>query len=503
MDQTNLTQYIEQQHDLLEKFENGISLRQLDCEKSNEFYLSNQRKTIQHQTPILTPRTDAPTNSFVIFSRQADQIAYQHIGLIEYIRTNHDTYMQHTSNQVSTETVDSHIYNGKNQQNRTQGNIQQSLCQPPHVNLQQQTMPITNHEITEDLPTQTGQDSAKQTMEAHDQQTKEEIRAQSLHQVTYMPSQPTIPIPFQQMTEVSNQEKIPNLSHRITPIQNMQHPPQQSVEVSNQLNMQDPLQQTVEVPKERIIHQPSQRITHVSLQLTLQLSKPQSTLVTPHETLNVHSQPINKYDSEQNDYISHEQIQNILIKQKRSVSFQETNQVQCNQTDQMNFMAAQPTCYDRPSSQFCHNYRWKPNIKTITSVDILDEVKRLRASLKGIRPDENVLIQVICTKNSSDRKEILDYYCEFFMRNLIKDIKSQVTGTFRDLLLGLFMEINEFLAFCLHNSMNRLRTNNRELCDIICTLRNDELKLVKNEYFKIYRKTLETSITATTSGSYR
>lgn len=145
----------------------------------------------------------------------------------------------------------------------------------------------------------------------------------------------------------------------------------------------------------------------------------------------------------------------------------------------------------------------KPTLVPAIGFNAENDARVLRSSMKGIGTDEKTLIRIICKRTYLQRIAISQAFQNIFNRNLSKDIKSETSSYFRDLLLGLFMEPTEFLAVCAYKSMKGLGTMDRELCDIICTQNNQDMLKIKAHYHKLYSKSLEDDITSDTSGDYR
>ncbi|XP_071965334.1 annexin A13-like isoform X2 [Antedon mediterranea] len=67
----------------------------------------------------------------------------------------------------------------------------------------------------------------------------------------------------------------------------------------------------------------------------------------------------------------------------------------------------------------------------------LFDAKCLGAAMKGAGTNENLLIEILCTRTSAQIKAIKVAYKEGFGRNLEEDLKSETKGDFERLLVGL------------------------------------------------------------------
>lgn len=62
--------------------------------------------------------------------------------------------------------------------------------------------------------------------------------------------------------------------------------------------------------------------------------------------------------------------------------------------------------------------------------------RELRKAMKGVGTDEEVLLEIICTKTNSQLEEIKEQYNELFDRNLESDVQDETRGDFGRLLVA-------------------------------------------------------------------
>ena len=124
----------------------------------------------------------------------------------------------------------------------------------------------------------------------------------------------------------------------------------------------------------------------------------------------------------------------------------------------------------------------------------------LHSAMKGLGTDENAIINVICNTDALQRAEIRRRYVALFGKDLIKKLKDELSGNFEDTVVGLFMTPPEYDAYCLYKAMKGLGTNEGVLIEIIGTRSNQEIQMIKSEFFKNYGKPLEKWVSSETSG---
>uniref|UniRef100_A0A673XFT9 Annexin n=1 Tax=Salmo trutta TaxID=8032 RepID=A0A673XFT9_SALTR len=65
------------------------------------------------------------------------------------------------------------------------------------------------------------------------------------------------------------------------------------------------------------------------------------------------------------------------------------------------------------------------------------DASEIKGSIKGLGTDEEVLIEIVCSRSSSELSEIKTVYKELFKKDLEKDVAGDTSGDFRSLLLAL------------------------------------------------------------------
>lgn len=104
--------------------------------------------------------------------------------------------------------------------------------------------------------------------------------------------------------------------------------------------------------------------------------------------------------------------------------------------------------------------------------------------MKGFGTDEDALINIICRRSNEQRQEIQRQYKTHFGKDLIEDIKSETSGNFEKLLVGLLRPIVDFYCAELNDAMAGIGTDEEVLIEILCTLSNMEIYTIKNQYLR-------------------
>lgn len=123
--------------------------------------------------------------------------------------------------------------------------------------------------------------------------------------------------------------------------------------------------------------------------------------------------------------------------------------------------------------------------------------------MKGFGTDEDAIINILCARTSSQRLEIVTTFKQMFGRDLIKDIKSELSGNLETIMVGLLYPMHEYLARELRRAMKGLGTDEDCLVEILCTRSNEDIRTIKATYQEVFGRNLEEDIRSETSGHFR
>lgn len=86
---------------------------------------------------------------------------------------------------------------------------------------------------------------------------------------------------------------------------------------------------------------------------------------------------------------------------------------------------------------------------------------------------------------------------------MIENIQSETRGNFENLLVALLMPTLDFYCKEIKDALSGLGTDEQVLIEILCTLSNYEINLIKEHYRKLYGQDLEEAIIGDTSGNFK
>jgi hypothetical protein len=123
--------------------------------------------------------------------------------------------------------------------------------------------------------------------------------------------------------------------------------------------------------------------------------------------------------------------------------------------------------------------------------------------MKGLGTDEKAIISIICKRSLQQRLELKQTYQRMYGKDLVKELKSELSGDFRKLILGLIKNEAEFDAWAFEKAIKGLGTDENALIELLTTRTNEQIQAVKEAYQREYKKSLEDRIIGDTSGDFR
>uniref|UniRef100_A0A8C5Y975 Annexin n=1 Tax=Microcebus murinus TaxID=30608 RepID=A0A8C5Y975_MICMU len=129
--------------------------------------------------------------------------------------------------------------------------------------------------------------------------------------------------------------------------------------------------------------------------------------------------------------------------------------------------------------------------------------KALRKAMKGIGTDEDTIIDIITHRSNAQRQQIRQNFKSHFGRDLMADLKSELSGDLARLILGLMMPPAHYDAKQLKKAMEGAGTDEKALIEILATRTNAEIRAINEAYKEDYHKSLEDALSSDTSGHFR
>ncbi|NXX71088.1 ANXA7 protein, partial [Spizella passerina] len=92
-------------------------------------------------------------------------------------------------------------------------------------------------------------------------------------------------------------------------------------------------------------------------------------------------------------------------------------------------------------------------IQAAPNFDAGRDAEILRKAMKGFGTDEQAIINVVANRSNDQRQKIKAAFKTMYGKDLIKDLKSELSGNVEELILALFMPSTYYDAWSLRHAM--------------------------------------------------
>jgi len=127
----------------------------------------------------------------------------------------------------------------------------------------------------------------------------------------------------------------------------------------------------------------------------------------------------------------------------------------------------------------------------------------LRKAMKGLGTDEAAIIAIVAKRSNAQRVEIAKVFKTSFGKDLISELKGELSGNFEDVIISMFVDPATFDANELHKAMKGAGTSEGTLVEILCTRTNAQIVQIKERFKTLHKKDLEKEIVSETSGHFK
>ncbi|KAJ0060638.1 hypothetical protein NL108_016743, partial [Boleophthalmus pectinirostris] len=146
---------------------------------------------------------------------------------------------------------------------------------------------------------------------------------------------------------------------------------------------------------------------------------------------------------------------------------------------------------------------YRGSMKDFPGADPLKDVEVLRKAMKGFGTDENAIIELLGNRTIKQRVPLVAAYKTTYGKDLLRDLKSELTGNFENLVLAMLMTPAQFDAAELREAIKGAGTDEACLIEILSSRSNAEIREISKIYKSEYGKPLEDAISSDTSGHFR
>ena len=131
------------------------------------------------------------------------------------------------------------------------------------------------------------------------------------------------------------------------------------------------------------------------------------------------------------------------------------------------------------------------------------DAEEMRKAMQGLGTDDKILIEIASKRTHKQRMKIRQAYKILFGRDLMDDLKSDLSGDYKKTMLALFTDPIEYDVESLYYAMKGLGTDEDTLIEILASRPGWYINKIKKKYKEKYNKELEDDVKGDTSGNFR
>ncbi|KAM3913578.1 annexin A11 isoform 1-T2 [Leptodactylus fuscus] len=145
----------------------------------------------------------------------------------------------------------------------------------------------------------------------------------------------------------------------------------------------------------------------------------------------------------------------------------------------------------------------RPTITDAPNFDPLRDAEVLRKAMKGFGTDEQAIIECLGSRSSKQRQQISLSFKTAYGKDLIKDLKSELSGNFEKTILAMMKAPTLYDVQEIHDAIKGAGTDEECLIEILASRSNAEIMEINRLYKTEFKKTLEQAIKSDTSGHFQ
>nr|DBA15411.1 TPA: hypothetical protein GDO54_004625 [Pyxicephalus adspersus] len=144
----------------------------------------------------------------------------------------------------------------------------------------------------------------------------------------------------------------------------------------------------------------------------------------------------------------------------------------------------------------------KGTITDAPNFDALRDAEVLRKAMKGFGTDEKAIIECLGSRSNKQRQQIALSFKTAYGKDLIKDLKSELSGNFEKTILAMIKAPAIYDAYEIYDAIKGAGTDEECLIEILASRSNKEIHEINRVYKTEFKKTLEQALKSDTSGHF-
>ncbi|KPP64888.1 annexin A6-like [Scleropages formosus] len=147
--------------------------------------------------------------------------------------------------------------------------------------------------------------------------------------------------------------------------------------------------------------------------------------------------------------------------------------------------------------------KFRGTVKDFEGFDASSDAQTLYNAMKGIGSDKETILDLITSRSNAQRQEIVAAYKSLFGKDLIGDLKYELTGKFERLIVCLMRPPAYHDAKEIKDAIKGLGTNEKCLIEILVSRNNQQIHALRDAYKDAYGRDIEADIVSDTSGHFK
>ncbi|KAF4071554.1 hypothetical protein AMELA_G00274800 [Ameiurus melas] len=142
-------------------------------------------------------------------------------------------------------------------------------------------------------------------------------------------------------------------------------------------------------------------------------------------------------------------------------------------------------------------------IKAQSGFNANADAEALFKAMKGLGTDEAAILNLLTARSNAQRQQIRAAYKTLHGKDLMQELKSELTGKFETLILALLETPTMYDVKCLKHAIKGAGTSEKVLIHILASRTCNEIQEINKAYKQEYGKSLEEDVTGDTAGAFR
>ncbi|XP_034712931.1 annexin A5b isoform X1 [Etheostoma cragini] len=142
-------------------------------------------------------------------------------------------------------------------------------------------------------------------------------------------------------------------------------------------------------------------------------------------------------------------------------------------------------------------------VKASLNFNATTDAEVLYKAMKGLGTDEAAILQLLVARSNAQRQQIKTAYKTLFGKDLVDDLKRELTGKFETLIVSLMSPPLAYDVKLIHNAIKGAGTNEKVLVEVLASRTPLQVKDIVTAYRQEYDAVLEEDISGDTSGHFK